>query len=273
MSRIIYLLLICFMFAVCPLPVFANLDNVDESSINLQPDTASKAELLKANQESNARYSEIIKILSKRPQKNFTGISPLWHYNEEKILNVPHHVQQTTYWCGPASSLQIIDYNGRIGSVSGSTEYQKQNTIANQTGTTKSGANTLNLRNNLNSYLSGIHSFNVSTIKKNTDYDKLWNILDYNIFSSGQPVLCLIKTSYLPYYNGKVSYHYVVVDGMNKVIDDSTSQPVKSSSTVRIVDPHYNTSYTGYHIVYFNDLYNALKGYYEAGSQAYNLAY
>lgn len=122
--------------------------------------------------------------------------------------------------------------------------------------------------------MSTIHNWVVKRIDGSTGaYDGLWNVVDYNIFQANQPVLVLVQTKYLPYYNGHASQHYVVVDAMTKYIDDGTGQPVKSISTVRIVDPNPNSSYTGYHTVYFNDLYNAAKGYFDNGQQTYNVAY
>lgn len=274
MKKITFLLLFSFIFTLCLIPSAHSEDivAVDKGQINLLPDTASKEEMQKADKESDKRYAEILQSLSKQPKKP-TDVSPQWYYYETKILGVPFHKQQTSYWCGVASNLATIDYNGRTGNVSGSTEYQKQKTIANQTETTEDGSNTLSLRNNLNNYLSDIHYFNVRAIKDSSHYDILWNIIDSNINSSRQPVLCLVKTSPLSYYNGAVYYHYILVDGLKKCIDDSTGQVVKNSSIIRIVDPHYDSAYGGYHEATFEQLFLALKAYYDAGLQAYNLAY
>lgn len=122
--------------------------------------------------------------------------------------------------------------------------------------------------------MSDLHSYNVTRIDGSSgDYDTLWDIIDFNIFEEEQPILLLVNTKYLPYYNGKESYHYIVVDGMIKQITDSTGQPAKSISEVRIVVPNYQDAYSGYFTVYFIDLYQAVKGYYEKGQQAYNVSY
>lgn len=267
-------LIFIFLLTLVITPCFAQESFSNEDTpINSGVTTLSKEEMQKADEEHEKRYAEILELVEERKNVDSDNdISPQWYYEVEKILRVPHHIQQTDYWCGPASILQIIDFNGKAGNVSGNNEYSKQKTLADESGTVTAGANTLNLRNTLNKYLS--HYFNVTAISSSKHYDTLWNIIDNNIFYDKQPVLVLVNTKYLPYYNGRTSYHYVVVDGMKKVIDDSTSKPVKSASTVRIVDPHYSSSYTGYHTVYFNDLYNAAKGYYECSNpQAYNISY
>lgn len=130
--------------------------------------------------------------------------------------------------------------------MAGSNEYAKQNTLASEAGTTEGGSNTLDLKNVLNDYWSGIRTFSITRIDSSSgDIDNLWNILDYNIFESEQPVLVLVKTSYLPYYDGKSLYHYVVADGMTKQTDDGTGTPIRSISEVRIVVPNYNDTYLG----------------------------
>jgi hypothetical protein len=98
-------------------------------------------------------------------------------------------------------------------------------------------------------------------------------MIESNVFNAHQPLLVAVNTKYLPYYGGRVSYHYVVVDGMTKQIDDYSGQPIKSISTVRVVDPHYNSSYTGYHTVYYEELLRAAVGFWESATQAYNVAY
>jgi hypothetical protein len=105
--------------------------------INTAPGNLTEEEIERANQEEARRWSQIL-------------LEPQWTYPESMILNVPHHIQQETYWCGPASVLAMTDYNGRVAQVSGTSEYEKQNTIAIQSGTTTSGSNTLYLRNTLN---------------------------------------------------------------------------------------------------------------------------
>lgn len=212
-----------------------------------------------------------------RSNFNKKDASVQWTYPQRRILYVPHRVQQTDYWCGPTSVLQIIDYNGEIGSVAGSTEYQKQNTLAIQSGTTNKGANTLSLRNVLNNYLGNTHTWNTRAITDtSSNYNALWNILYNNIFLERQPVLLLVNAKYLPYYSSsKNVFHYIVVDGMINQIEDSSGQPVKYLTQVRIVDPHYSQNYTGYHQVYFDDIYNAVTGFFKDSSnpQAYNVSY
>ncbi|QNB44893.1 hypothetical protein BR63_00235 [Thermanaerosceptrum fracticalcis] len=172
----------------------------EQEMINLI-ETNDEKTIEKAAKEESKQWQKVMDYINKQNNKSIPGIiTPKWIYPVSKSLFVPLHTQQTHYWCGPASTLAIIDYNGRAGQVSGSTEYQKQNTIATQSGTTNSGSNTLNLRNTLNNYVSNIHYFNVKKINgASGDYDALFNLIDYNIFNLNQPVMVLVKTSYLPY--------------------------------------------------------------------------
>jgi len=233
------------------------------------------------------RYAEILKVLKKENRhaeleklkeldvQNFKGdISPLWFYELIKNLDVPHHKQVTGYYCGPASILQMIDYNDREAMVSGNTSAEKQHTLADESNTVEKGSNTVKLRDVLNNYLSDIHYYNPYTINSTDDKDKLWNIIKNNIMFDEQPVLVLVNTKYLPYYNGRQSFHYIVVDGIREVYKDGIGW-LEYLSTVRVVDPHYDRRYSGYHEVYFDDLFKAMKGYYESTGekQRCNMAY
>ncbi|GAW31962.1 C39 family peptidase [Carboxydocella sp. JDF658] len=276
MKKIFILCLLAILTFGFSMPVLAESQIVDETMINNQADSLTPAQIEQLNKEEAKKYQQVLKYIEQQAKnlKAQTSITPQWTYPVSKILNVPYHKQLYSTWCGPASALQIIDYNGKYSSVSGSTEYQKQQTLADQIGTNDNGSNTVNIRNVLNNYLSSIHSWTVKRIDSSSGaYDILWNIIDSNIFNAKQPVLVLVQTKYLPYYNGHASQHYVVVDALTKYIDDGTGQPVKSISTVRIVDPNPNSSYTGYHTVTFNDLYNAAKGYFDSGKQYYNVSY
>lgn len=64
-----------------------------------------------------------------------------------------------------------------------------------------------------------------------------------------KPVLAVLETSYLPYYQGNSFGHYVSVDYINR-----------TTNKVRIVDCHFDSSYYGVHYVDLEDLYNACCG-------------
>jgi hypothetical protein len=126
----------------------------------------------------------------------------------------------------------------------------------------------------LNSYVGDVHSYVVKRIDSYSgNYYEFWDILYNTIITQGRPILIAVKTSYLPYYGGTTYYHYIVVDGMTVWYNDYSGQIERSISTVRVMDPHYSSSYYGYHEVLFMQLLNAAVNFYPASEQAYNLAY
>lgn len=187
------------------------------------------------------------------------GFTPQWVYPISRTLSVPRYKQETTYWCGPASIQMMISYNGK---------FVEQKDLAKEAGTTTQGSNTLDLRNVLNKHIDN-HTFGVTRIGS-SDYTRLFNIINSNIFTKSQPVLALVKTERLPYYNGHASNHYIVARGLTKYIDDGTGQPVIGLSEVRVVDPHHNNNYYGYFTVGYNDFYNAVNFNWV---EAYNISY
>lgn len=159
----------------------------------------------------------------------------MWVYPQTRVLNVLKSQQQTSYWCGPASIQMMIKYNGKS---------VLQETLAKEAGTTSQGSNTLDLKNVLNKHINA-HVFGVTRIQGSSDQNRLFNVLNSNIFSKSQPTLALVRTDRLPYYNGHVSNHYIVARGLTKYIDDGTGQPVIGLSEVHVVDPNNNNNYYG----------------------------
>lgn len=191
----------------------------------------------------------------------FGEITPQWAYPEQRVLNVLRSQQEKYYYCGPASIQMMIKYNGKTVS---------QDTLAKDAGTTKSGSNTLYLRNALNKHVNN-YTFGVTRISdSDSDYTRFFNLLNSNIFSKNQPVLSLVRTERLPYYNNHVSNHYIVVRGMTKYIDDGTQSPIPSLTQLNVVDPNDNNNFYGYFTVKLQELFNAVKYNWV---QAYNVAY
>jgi len=252
--------------------------SIDNVNLHVRPLT--QEEIDQANAEESSRYAEILDRLSTMGildidfETNSELVYPLDLVPEYRFLNAPRHQQLEAYWCGPASVLAIIDYFGFADDVQGSTEYEKQETIADESGTTKRGSNTLDLKNTLTSYVGGEHTYVVRRIGSySDDYDALWNILYDTIIVQDCPVLIAVETSSLPYYNGNSYYHYIVVDGMTVWKDEYSGRVLKSMTTVRVMDPHYNNLYYGGHEILFTELLEGAVGFCSASDQAYNLAY
>lgn len=235
-------------------------------------------EIRQASAEEAARFAEILRQLPYSREDREIDVGPYAprevYPSESRILDVPLHQQLTSYWCGPTSVLATIDEYGRIGQVSGTTEQQKQQRIANQTGTTGDGANTLSLKNTLNEYVGDVHNYVVKKIDSYSgDYYDFWDILYSTIIQQGRPIIVGVNTKSLPYYGGAEKWHYVVIDGMTVWCNDYSGQIERSISTVRVMDPNHDSAYYGYHQVLFGEMLNAAANFYPGATQAFNIIY
>lgn len=76
------------------------------------------------------------------------------------VLGVPLHTQQTDYYCGPATTLQTLEWHGSYG--------HTQTSLARALGTTSSGTDGLNIVDVLNTNQNKVHYIvvNLSTKEK-----------------------------------------------------------------------------------------------------------
>jgi hypothetical protein len=259
MRKIVITLFVCFLLLISVSTVGAASSNLQKTRFNNQPDDLKEWQI-KEIEEYNVQRSLEFNNTIPTCNPTFGEITPQWSYPESRVLNVVKSQQERYYWCGPASIQMMIKYNGKTVS---------QSTLASEAGTTTSGSNTLNLRNVLNNHVTN-HTFGVTRIEGSSQYTPLFNILNSNIFSKSQPVLALVKTERLPYYNNYQSNHYIVARGMTKQIDDGTGQPIISLTQVNLVDPNNNNNYYGYFTVNYGDFFNAVNFNWV---QAYNIAY
>lgn len=143
--------------------------------------------------------------------------------------------QIKTWWCGYATTLQTIYGLGLQGTVVGSTDAQKQTTIANEMGNPNDTAYVYKIVNYLNSKLSSSKYY--YTLGSGQTKQSFATLIGLSLMRN-RPVVLHARTGSLPYYNGLDLYHYLSVDAIN-VTGDS----------VRIVDCHYNVPYQGVHYV------------------------
>jgi hypothetical protein len=163
----------------------------------------------------------------------------------EKHLSVSFHKQEKSNYCGPASSLQLLDYlwaTPEQDVLAADWNPQKgthgMNTIKNNGTTTPDMVRTIN-------YFSGTNWWVASTVSDSTDF---WVYLVVDI-NSDHPANMLVDTKYLSYYQGKSLNHFVTLAGY---WTDGTTKKVD------IVDPNYMT-YGGIHNgESFTNAFNAL---------------
>lgn len=155
------------------------------------------------------------------------------------VINVSNFRQEKTNWCGPASAKQSLSFH-KVKSGS-SVALPSQSTLAAQIGTTASGSSTAAIANVLNSYASvygGPYIYLASDISNEanptaTFQQRVYYDITYYMYA---PIV-LMRTSYLPRYNGASYGHYNTLDGYS-----DTYSPIK----IQTVDPHYSSSYYGY---------------------------
>lgn len=127
------------------------------------------------------------------------------------VLNVPAVGQETDYYCGPASAVQLIKFLGFNKNPNDNRNTTQAN-LANDLETTSDGTPFIGkwqttLKNWTNRTYTGVWSPSQSS---------LWNSAVVSAHD-GYPVIydayISPSTAYLPGYNGKTLYHYITGDG------------------------------------------------------------
>lgn len=156
-----------------------------------------------------------------------------------KQLSVPIKKQINDYYCGPASVRMVLLYHGID---------QSQSYIAGKIGTQPAGSDVLPMRTYLNSQVgSGTYTYvNVTELN-------FADGLTYSI-DKGKPLICMVQTSKLPYYNGHRSVHFLVAKGYDWSMAGSDSY-----STVTLNDPNNNSAYYGKRTCTWSEMNQALK--------------
>lgn len=152
-------------------------------------------------------------------------------------LSAANYMQETTYYCGPASARQSLSWHkSRSGS---SVSLPSQRTLAGKIGTTSSGSLTTGIARAMNGY-NGVFG-NVNYVASNiTDTGSpksaFYTRIGWMLESARTVPIILTATRRIPRYSGHSSRHYMSVSG----IDDRTT-----AIKMRSVDPNYNPAYRG----------------------------
>lgn len=103
----------------------------------------------------------------------------------------------------------------------------------------------------LNNYISG------NPYAKYSNSTKSFSSAIVPSINAGYPLMCQVKTSYLPVYNNQVYWHYVVARGYLWAQGGNTG----GTNTVYYADPHYNSTYYGYNTCTYQQMQNAICGH------------
>lgn len=171
--------------------------------------------------------------------------------------------QAETYYCGPASVLQILKSSGLQSQISGSSDIDKQRTLA-------SSSYLYTDRDN-GTWIGYIPAVMDEVTGRNREWTtKLINPNDYSTLTSLQyftrsnlaynyGTIFLVFPRELEYYNGSGSTgHYISCSGMYY---DDTSGLDYSQIRFRVNDPHYSDQYFGEHVVELENLADAMYDY------------
>jgi hypothetical protein len=165
-----------------------------------------------------------------------------------KTIAVPSFEQQTSYWCGPATTKQVLHYlNGSSSS---------QSTIASGLGTTTAGTDFSLVDNYLNSKQSKNYYVYSSSLSYGTWSDHVNYGLDHNY-----PVVLDLEIypSYMPKYTTHIAGHILNVSGA-----DSRFSPAQ----IRLTDP-YDQGNRG---VTLGNVWHSHKGVYDANMDHFRQA-
>ncbi len=152
---------------------------------------------------------------------------------------VTRYVQETFYYCGPASARQALSFH-KVFSGSG-VALPSQTVLAGQIGTTTAGSTTTAIASTLNSYdgTFGPIFYIASDIADTPNpTETYWNRIGAMLSQVSEPTtpITLNQTMYLPRYGGYSCRHYITMSGI-----DGRSSP----RLMRCADPNSSPSYGG----------------------------
>ncbi|MBN3554020.1 C39 family peptidase [Fictibacillus nanhaiensis] len=167
-----------------------------------------------------------------------------------RAISVPSFKQETSYWCGPATTKQVLHYlNGSSSS---------QSTYASGLGTTTAGTDF----SKIDDYLNSKQSKNNYIYSSGNSYSTWSDRIDYSLSKSVPAPVVLdleIYPSYMPKYTTHIAGHILNVSG-----EDSRNSPVQ----IRLTDP-YDQGSRG---VTLGNVWHPHKGVYDANMDHFRQA-
>lgn len=180
-------------------------------------DVATEAQV-KAFKEKESLVKEYMKEQRKHGKEDgvVTNALPDGKY---KVISVPSFKQETSYWCGPATVKQVLDFlNGSSNS---------QSYYASKLGTTTDGTDFSKVDDVLNAHQS-VNTYVYASI---SDYSTWSSRIEYNTDKNIPTVLDLkIDPKYMPKYTAVVEGHILNVSGYDT--------KYSSTAQIRLTDPY-----------------------------------
>ena len=194
--------------------------------------------LIKNEVVAELKKDMFIKVTRLSPDKKWAAVEYngkqgyVEYGNLTDILPVPCIRQVKSYYCGPASALQIL--TALNIDVKGDTSAEEQKTLAKLMGTTSSGTLVCKVASGLNTYIDS-NKYKYSAVKGNINYEEFIDKIK-NSLSKNRPVILHAKTKYLSYYDSKDRGHYIVVSKVRTVYEEG-----KAEYYLTLVDPYPST--------------------------------
>ena len=248
MKKIIFIFVLT-LATICGNKVFAlENDNNNDYKIIQAGGEENYLESLKKSEEKLKALDE--KISKRNSEEEITSLGGGNAQSLSFTKTYPNYKQETSYYCGPASVKQAIQWiNGSSAS---------QSTYASAMGTNSdSGTIVYNLtRYGLNAYQSK-YDYGFTQVSTMRDEWRLWEIVQNNILYEKLPVIAHAILDDLYMYNGVKGGHYITITGY---YDDYLGAEYNTFEYVDSYSANYGRGDTfGVHDIGFYELYESLR--------------
>lgn len=162
---------------------------------------------------------------------------------------VPAIKQSENWYCGPASVLQALIGNGVLSNTTSNKSSTKQDSVADSLLTDENGTYITNISAYMRQQFPAAngYEYKAKAFTRYT-YQNAIELVKKSLQQNAVPIIRVDDTSVLGYYNGNSYSHYMCISQVNT-----------NNNTVTVVDPHYNDTYRGTHVISmseFEDLVN-----------------
>lgn len=164
----------------------------------------------------------------------------------------PHFKQKNDYYCGPASALTVLYFQGSAYRVRGNGYIEKQDTIAGEAGTFRGtnyeqgGTFVYKLTNTINNYSSSNYFYDTRL-----DVYELDDYLLESLRNGNAPIIHSLMEE-MPYYRGRRGGHYVTI------VYYDWRAPAKENG-IEVMDNNLDDEFFGINRISFDNLYNMLQ--------------
>lgn len=157
----------------------------------------------------------------------------------------PQFKQINSYYCGPASALTALYFQGNAHRVHGSGYSEKQITIGNDSGTNSLGTVVYKLTDAINLYSNNRYFYDT-----NLRVDELDRLIYDSLNNGNAPILHALM-EYMPYYSGRSGGHYV------SIVYYDWRAPANNNG-IEVMDNNYDDRFFGVNRISLNDIYDML---------------